>query len=131
MDKSMHYATNKTLILQICSPSSSCYTELTTVPVSVDGLLLVCVPSGGFFSDVSEHHTVLLFRATVSGSGGSRGSWEERSLSVIWPIWRKYDRSELWEGKKTTALCQVPENCSLLCTTVIVDPQFKTNTPLV
>lgn len=39
----------RTLILQISSPSSSYYTELTTVPVSFDGLLLVSVPSGGFF----------------------------------------------------------------------------------
>jgi len=49
----------------------------------------------------------------------------------MWPIWRKCEQSELWEGKKKTALCHVPEKCSLLCTTVIVDPQFKTNTPLV
>jgi len=49
----------------------------------------------------------------------------------MWPIWGKYDQSELWEGKKKTELCHAPENYSVLCTTVIVDPQFKSNTPLV
>ena len=59
------------MIPQIYSPSSSYYTELTTVPVLADGLLLGFCAVWWIFSDVLEHYTVLIFSVSANGSGGS------------------------------------------------------------